>query len=132
MEVSALGSFIALMPAAPCPGLHDLTDACVRHFDRFRAPTNGDERARRVAAPLTERQIGNLDRWGYPYVFDDFRFHMTLTGSLPDNERAQALQWLTAEFAGRPVAQHLVLDRLVIACQAGGAFRVIHSAILGK
>ena len=131
LEVRALGPFIALVPATPCPALHQLAAACVRQVDRFRAPMNAQERARRLASPLTERQKINLDRWGYSYVFDDFRFHMTLTGALADNDRAQAKQRLTAEFASWPAAQRLVLDQIVIARQAGGAFSVIHSAPLG-
>ena len=79
---------------------------------------------------VTERQASNLDRWGYPYVFDDFRFHMTLTGPLTADDRGRALAWLKAEFASRPAAHALVLDRLVIAHQAGGAFRIIRSAQL--
>ncbi len=92
---------------------------------------NGRERERRLAASLTVRQMSNLERWGYPYVFEDFRFHMTLTGPLADNDLMQALQWLTAEFTSRPAAQRLVLDSLVIARQAGGAFCVAHSAPIG-
>ena len=130
VEVRSLGAFIALVPVAPCSALGQLADACVQHFDHFRMPMNGQERARRLAAPLTKPQMINLDRWGYPYVFDDFQFHMTLTGPLVDDERAQTLQWLTAEFASRPAAQRLVLDRLVIALQAGSAFRVVHVALL--
>ncbi|HTV31165.1 MAG TPA: DUF1045 domain-containing protein [Xanthobacteraceae bacterium] len=131
LEVRPLGSFIALVPAASCPALGKLAGACVQHFDRFRAPMNGPERARRLAAPLTEQQMINLDRWGYPYVFDDFQFHMTLTGSLADDDRAKALRWLMEEFAGWPAAQRLVLDRLIIAHQAAGRFRVAHSIPLG-
>ncbi|MGA7975226.1 MAG: DUF1045 domain-containing protein [Pseudolabrys sp.] len=130
LDVRVLGSFIALVPAAPCPTLDRLASACVQHFDRFRAPMNEQERARRLAASLTERQVSNLDRWGYPYVVDDFRFHMTLTGPLAADDRGRALAWLKAEFASRPAAQDLVLDRLVIAHQPGGAFRIIRSAQL--
>jgi putative phosphonate metabolism protein len=132
LQVRAIGAFIALMPAAPCPPLDRLAGACVRHFDRFRAPLTERERERRLAAPLTERQTGNLERWGYPYVLDDFRFHMTLTGPLADDDRARAFQWLTAAFASHADAQRLVLDRLVIARQdGGGAFRAAHSAPMG-
>ena len=130
LEVRAIGSFIALAPATPCPALVQLAADCVQQFDRFRAPMNETERARRLAAPLTARQVSNLDRWGYPYVFDDFRFHMTLTSSLADDACAHALPWLTAEFASRPAAQRLILDRLVIARQNGGAFAVVHAAPL--
>jgi hypothetical protein len=35
-----------------------------------------------VAAGLNQSQVANLDRWGYPYLFADFRFHMTLTGKV--------------------------------------------------
>lgn len=136
LQVRAIGAFIALMPVAPCPALDALAAACVRHFDCFRAPMNGQERERRLAASLTQRQTHNLERWGYPYVFDDFRFHMTLTGPLADDARARALQWLTAEFAGHFAshadARRLVVDRLVIARQdGGGAFRAAHSAPMG-
>ena len=31
---------------------------------------------------LSEAQRAHLLRWGYPYVMDEFRFHMSLTGSL--------------------------------------------------
>lgn len=130
LEVRALGSFIALAPAARCPALDQLAAASVQCFDRFRAPMNETERARRLAAPLSERQTSNLKRWGYPYVFDDFRFHMTLTGPLADDVRARALAWLSAAFAGRPAAQRLVLDRLVIARQTDGAFHVVRSVAL--
>jgi hypothetical protein len=129
MEVRCLGSFIALVPMTPCLALAQLSGACVQYFDRFRAQMNEEERARRLAAPLTVSQTINLDRWGYPYVFDDFQFHMTLTGPLVADDREQALQWLTTEFASRPAVRRLVLDRVVIALQAGPAFRVIRVAL---
>jgi hypothetical protein len=131
LKVRCIGSFIALVPVARCPALDQLAGACVQHFDRFRAPMNGQERARRLAAPLSEPQMINLDRWGYPYVFDDFQFHMTLTGPLVGDDREQTLHWLAAEFASRPAARRLFLDRLVIAHQTDGAFRVTHSVPMG-
>lgn len=131
LEVRSIGSFIALVPAMPCPALDQLARACVEHFDRFRAPVNEQERARRLAASLTAPQKINLYRWGYPYVFDDFQFHMTLTGPLAGGDRARALKWLTAEFVSRPAAQRLLLDRLAISRQAGSAFRVAHSVAVG-
>jgi putative phosphonate metabolism protein len=131
LEVRSLGSFIALVPAVPCSPLDQLAGACVQHFDDFRAPMNVEERARRLATSLSEQERINLDRWGYPYVFDNFRFHMTLTGPLVDADRAQTLKWLITEFASRTAAQRLILDRLVVAHQTDGSFRVVHSVPVG-
>ena len=54
---------------------------------------------RRRALGLAPRQEDLLSRWGYPYVLDAFRFHLTLTGPLPSPEmrdRAfRALEHLT-------------------------------------
>ena len=81
LHVSALGSFIALAPG-PNDALREFAARCVRAFEPFRAPMTSDERAKRLRAPLTPQQIELMDTWGYPYVFDEFRFHMTLTSSL--------------------------------------------------
>jgi hypothetical protein len=81
-----------------------LHGACVRAFDPFRAPLSEPDLARRRKAPLTAGQDARLLAWGYPYVFDDFRFHMTLTSSIADPELAQrllaALQAHFADFSG--------------------------------
>ncbi|HEY2052144.1 MAG TPA: DUF1045 domain-containing protein [Caulobacteraceae bacterium] len=83
--------FIALQLAAPTPQMHALHAACVRDFDPFRAPLSDFDLARRRKARLTPEQDERLVAWGYPYVFEDFRFHMTLTGSCRDDETADRL-----------------------------------------
>src|SRR5262249_52468448 len=62
--------------------LDTLAADCVMHFDGFRAPPSDSELARRRAAGLSEMEEAHLVRWGYPYVLDRFRFHVTLTGQL--------------------------------------------------
>lgn len=96
LKVAALSRFVALVPAGEAAELAALAGDCVTAFERFRAPLSDADRARRLASPLSPRQIAHLDRWGYPYVFDDFRFHMTLTGRLPD-DRAGAIRAALAE-----------------------------------
>ena len=132
--VRELGSFIAFVPTVPPARLGKLADACVREFDRFRAPLTAAERERRMAAnpDLSARQIAHLERWGYPYVFEDFRFHMTLTGSLPQSERQQALKFLCEKFEQLPNAGSVAVDRIVIARQpeSGALFQVIRVALL--
>ena len=80
--VRAISGFIAVVPAEPSTDLGALAQDCVEAFDRFRAPMTPEDRARRRPEALTARQVEQLDRFGYPYVRDDFRFHMTLTGRL--------------------------------------------------
>lgn len=82
LQVAPLSSFLALTLSAPCPKLTELAAACVRDLDAFRAPPTEEEVARRRRAKLTSGQLENLAQWGYPYVMDEWRFHMTLTSSL--------------------------------------------------
>jgi putative phosphonate metabolism protein len=88
LRVAAIGRFIALIPVEPYPEIEEFAGACVEAFDRFRAPLDEADRARRLASGLSARQAELLERWGYPYVHDEFRFHMTLTGPIADEERA--------------------------------------------
>ena len=90
-----LGRFIALVPSARCPRLVALAAAAVRELDPFRRPAGPAEMARRRAAGLTPAQERNLTEWGYPYVLDEFRFHLTLTGSLADPEAEAAMAALS-------------------------------------
>ncbi len=99
IQLAAIGRFLALIPSQASAPLQALADNCVRDFDVFRAPPMNGELARRKANGLTARQEDMLRRWGYPYVFEEWRFHMTLTGKLSPEERAAvepALQSLVA------------------------------------
>jgi putative phosphonate metabolism protein len=103
LEVRAVRQFVALVSTAPCPALDALAGDLVGGLDRLRAPPSDADRARRLASPLTARQRELLDLWGYPYVLDEFSFHITLTTWLPagEVERArQALDELHAPLAG--------------------------------
>jgi hypothetical protein len=84
LHVTKLSGFLALVCAENSARLSDLAAACVRDFEPLRAPLTPADRARRLGASLTARQRRHLDDWGYPYVLDDFTFHMTLTGRLDD------------------------------------------------
>jgi len=86
-----LKRFVALQLVAPAPQMQALHAACVREFDPLRAPLSDFDLTRRRKARLTPEQDERLLAWGYPYVFEDFRFHMTLTGSCPDDETADRL-----------------------------------------
>jgi putative phosphonate metabolism protein len=82
MRVGRLDGFLACLPETRDDRMHALADDCVRDFDHFRAPLTPAEIAKRHAANLGAEEAALLERWGYPYVLDAFRFHMTLTGPL--------------------------------------------------
>ncbi len=91
LQVDELSQFLALRPCIACPELMDFTANLVREFDHFRAPISEQDIARRNPASLSERQRSNLLQWGYPHIFEDFRFHMTLTDRLSDQQRDMLL-----------------------------------------
>lgn len=84
LELAWIGSFLALTLTAPCPELEDLARICVTVPDPLRRPSRPEELARRRAKGLTTNQERLLDLWGYPFVLEEMRFHLTLTGSIPD------------------------------------------------
>jgi putative phosphonate metabolism protein len=104
LAVVDLRGFLALRETVPCPALEALADACVEQLDSFRAPPSADELARRRRAELSADQDAMLVRWGYPYVFDTWFFHMTLTRRLSDAEKAVTLpaaeNWFAPTLAG--------------------------------
>lgn len=106
LRVAALGEFVALVPEETPALLSGLAMDCVRAFDDFRAAPTEAELARRRQHSLTVRQEALLARWGYPYVMEEFRFHMTLTTGLAAEERARmisALEPRVAELCRRPL-----------------------------
>ena len=84
LAVTNLHGFLALCPAEPAPELHHLADECVRQLDAHRTPEDISAQARRGLGKTT-RQRAHLAKWGYPFIFEDFYFHMTLTGQMQSN-----------------------------------------------
>lgn len=127
LEVVALGSFVALSPKANSAPLDRFAGACVEAFEPFRAAPNDAERARRLEAPLTERQQAALERWGYPYVFEDFHFHMSLTGALPADDIPAVAAGLSRLYADRVAQAPIEVDAaaLFVEDQPGDGFRIV-------
>jgi putative phosphonate metabolism protein len=118
LELGSLGGFLALVPARRAPELEALAAACVEGLDHLRAPLGEAELARRRQSDLTPAQDAYLVRFGYPYVFEFFRFHMTLTERLAEPEHGRvraALAPLAAEVCAAP----LRIDALSVFEQEG-------------
>ncbi len=107
-----LQGFTALvMPQQP-DALTQLAAEVVRQFEPYRQPLSAVDIERRMAAGLSERQIDNLQQYGYPYIFSDFNFHMTLSNQLPKDEQ-RYLPWVQSLYQ-QMVPQTPVLDRLAV------------------
>ena len=124
--VNSISGFLAVVPTEPSAELERLAADCVSAFDSFRAPLTPEDRARRNPAKLTPRQCDYLDRWGYPYVMEEFRFHMTLTGRLGSERREPLLAMLRERFAAVGLTR-LVIDGIALFRQddAASRFRII-------
>ena len=107
--VGQLGAFFALRPSTISVKLKALASGIVRDFDVFRAPLEEKDIARRNPDKLTESQRENLYTWGYPYIFEDFRFHMTLTNPVPE-----ALAGAFSEALERHFSPHIGKPRDVL------------------
>jgi hypothetical protein len=124
LGVASIDAFAALTPGVPSAELVALERDIVETFDRFRAPLNEIEMAKRLAAPLTPRQRAHLARLGYPYVLEEFRFHMTLTGPIPETLQPTVLAALQAEFAKQAQPRSRI-DRIALFREDGGKFRIV-------
>jgi putative phosphonate metabolism protein len=125
LSVQDLFGFLALREAKPSASLQTLADACVEQLDRFRAPATEAELARRRRAKLTPEQDAMLVRWGYPYVFDTWFFHLTLTRRLSAVEKQVFLPAAEAYFARSIAKSRRVSDICLIVQPAAGSPYVI-------
>jgi putative phosphonate metabolism protein len=129
LAVSDIFGFLALRETVPCPPLQALADACVEHLDPFRAPPSDAELARRRRGSLTPAQDSMLVRWGYPYVFDTWFFHMTLTRRLNAEEK-RVYQPATEAYFARAIAMpRRVADLCLFAQPAPGEAFVIQERL---
>ncbi|GGY04096.1 DUF1045 domain-containing protein [Paludibacterium paludis] len=109
---ACLAGFPALRPLAVADEarLADLAGLAVRELHPLAATLSAADLNRRPG--LTARERERLETWGYPWVFDDYRFHVTLA-ALPasDREREAVLAAARAWF-GAPLG--LDIDALSV------------------
>lgn len=117
LTLTRLGHFFALSPGVDDAPLHTLADDVVTVLDDFRARLTESEIAGRRPEKLSERQRGLLTRWGYPYVFDEFRFHLTVTDRVPPDRQEDVRRTLCTWFAGS-LGRDIAVDVLAIFVEA--------------
>jgi putative phosphonate metabolism protein len=113
LELRLLDGFLALTPVLQSAELTEFAGAVVSEFEGFRAPMTADERARRLKSNLTAYQIGLMDHYGYPYVMDQFLFHMTLTDRMPAEQQETVIA-AASEWFAPAIGRDVTLDRLTL------------------
>lgn len=107
LELAFIGKFLALSPESSSVQLESMAGACVRALEGFRARRTEKELAQYRQSKLTVHQEQMLDNWGYPYILEEFRFHMTLTDRIDDAQERNALMKAAAnrskDIVGKPV-----------------------------
>ena len=86
LKISRLGRFLAMTQDVQSNEVTELAASTVSNFDKFRAPLSDNDIEKRRQRRLTPQQDALMLRWGYPYVMQEFKFHMTLTGLLQSDE----------------------------------------------
>ncbi len=116
LKIDLIGGFFALVPVQPLPTLRGFAARVVEEFDPFRAPMDAKDLERRMSRSLDEAEMTNLVTWGYPYVGDRFRFHMTLTDRIPE-ESHDAMRARLEEVFAPNLAEDFRIDALSLFVQ---------------
>lgn len=126
MALRRIGRFLALVPDAPAQSLADLAADTVRALDPFRAPPSAAEMSRRRKRGLTDRQEMLLQTWGYPYVMEEFRFHITLTGGIEPAHVARVEACLATLFEPHIGTALRIGDLALMGEDTEGRFHLLH------
>ena len=129
LHLREIGDFLALIPG----GAGDRArraGRCLRDpFRRLSARRPMRRSWQSATQPgLTPRQAELLARWGYPYVLDEFRFHLTLTGAIADAaERKRCRDACCSRWSRRCLSQAVPVRELCLFHQPDRAtpFRLI-------
>jgi 2'-5' RNA ligase len=130
LQLDQLAGFLALRPAGNHAAINALADQCVRELEPLRAPLSDAMRQRR-ATGLDDIELRLLEQFGYPYVLERYRFHITLSAPATADEERVLCTWLSSKVATLPPAQ---IDALTICCERepGKDFEQLERIPLGR
>lgn len=126
VRLAPLSGFLAWTPTSGIDAIAAVARVCVTELDEFRQPATVAELVRRQSVGLSRNQEALLQRWGYPYVLDEFRFHLTLTDAASGAEAQALLAALEAGGAGH-AGEAVPFDSLCLFIEPapGAAFRLV-------
>lgn len=121
MEVRLIKDFLCLRPPRPCKEINQLARDMVIRFDHFRAPAGATELKKRKSTVLTPRQESLLLKWGYPYVMDEFRFHLTLSSTIEDEQEKRVLKQAAENHFTQSALHNIAVDGIALFVEQDGA-----------
>lgn len=114
LALRQIDGFFCLCPEKQTMPLKSLADACVQTFDRFRAAPTAGELARRRRHILTPVEKENLAAWGYPYVLDQYRFHITLTTRISSTAEREVIYAALADLFAPVLGEPIMMDAICL------------------
>jgi hypothetical protein len=122
LQLDRLAGFLALRPAGDTRFIDALAAACLAAAAGLRAPLS-EAALRKRADGLDAIELDYLQRFGYPYVLDRYRFHMTLAAPAAAEEERAMRAWLAPRTDFGPAA----IDALAICreFEPGAAFELV-------
>jgi hypothetical protein len=121
LELGEIGYIVSLVPESSSAALEDLASECVRAFDGFRRPLTTDEELSYKRNRLTVHQRQMLEHWGYPYVMEEFDFHISLTDPVIDENERAAIMMAVERIATPVLRKSLIMRELAVFCQKAPA-----------
>jgi putative phosphonate metabolism protein len=114
LELAIIGKFVALTPVESSAPLENLAAQCVRAFEGFRVPLTPEQMAHYTRNKLTVHQTQMLEHWGYPYVMEEFRFHISLTDRIDDPHEREAMMKAARALADSVLTTPIVIRDLAV------------------
>ena len=130
LRVAKIDNFFALVPKAQSAALSALEEFVVRDLDHLRAPVTAADLELRRQKGLQPADEARFMEWGYPYVFEHFRFHITLTGKIPSDEQAKVMDLINDQFSEFLAQEHMIARLCLVGQKSDGKFVRIHYADL--
>lgn len=128
LRLDRLAGFLALRPAGGSDAIDALATACLHATGALRAPLAAEAQRKR-ATGLDAVELAHLMEYGYPYVLDRYRFHMTLAAPAALAEEQAMRAWLEPRAAALDPAP---IDALTICREPspGAPFEVVERIAL--
>ena len=131
LRLARIGHFLALVPEGDTAALSHLAATMVKDLDHFRAPADEAELTRRRARGLSPRQEEMLTSWGYPYVLDEFRFHMTLSGGFGEDVLTRTIEAISPRIDSLLPSPFVISDMSLVGERPDGRLEIVRKLRIG-